>query len=305
MYKLYMNLNDGSNHVFYQNSEIPHLWLLASSGARTVAASDFYDNLIEIASKLDDELFTNEVVALVAELQMKKPSVIEISGPNGDFNKEALVALVQNYDYEKIFGTKVDRLEYYATGDSKQYFKEYQKDYRAQYRSITNIIVGINVVVFILNYVFGYLPMQYIFGGSLLSIWTWITIVLAGFTHLSFFHIFFNMSFLMSLGPVLEKRLGKVRFVSLYVFSLLVSGVFVVLLASNPTAGASGALYGLFAYFVCVTLRYGTDKQEIRNVLTTFGINIAFTLLMPGISIMGHLGGIVAGIIGFLIYDRK
>lgn len=305
MYKLFMNLNDGSNHVFYQNLNIPHLWLLASKGQRKIAASDFYNNLIELASTINDDLFTDEVASLISNIQLKNPQVLEISGPNCNFNHEVLAEEVGAFEYDKIFGEAVDRIEFYATSESEEYFKEHRKSYRAQYRNVTNILVIINVVVFVINYVIGYLPIQYIAGGSLFDITTWITILFAGFTHLSILHIFFNMSFLMSIGPALEYLLGRNRFLILYFFSLFLSGIGVVLFANYPTAGASGALYGLFAFFVCLTLKHETNKQQVRNVLTTFGINIAFTLFMPGISIIGHLGGIVAGVIAFAIFNKK
>lgn len=305
MYKLYADLNDGSNHVFYQNNTTPHLWLLATKGARKMKSSEFYDNLINIASTIGDDLFTDEVANLISTIQLVSPEFIEISGPSCDYNQAALVDYVQNFDYEKVFGTASGRTEYYATAESEEYFKEHRKNYRAQYRSLTNILVIINVVVFIVNFLVGYSPLQFILGGSLLSIGTWISILFAGFTHLSFFHIFFNMSFLMSVGPVMERVLGKSRFLILYFVSLFISGAFVVLLSNAPTAGASGALYGLFAFFICLTLKHETNQQQIRNVLSTFGINLLFTLFAPGVSIAGHLGGIVAGVVMFLIFSNK
>lgn len=305
MYKLFMDLNDGSNHVFYQNAYTPNLWLLASKGKRKIAASEFYDNLIELASQIDDDLFSDEVANFISNLQQQSPQVLAISGPNCNYNHEVLNEEVKAFEYDKIFGELINRLEFYATSESDEYFKKQRKTYRSQYRNITNILVGINVAVFIFNYLIGYLPVQYITGGSLLNIQTWISILAAGFTHLSILHIFFNMSFLMSIGPGLEYLLGRNRFLALYFFSLFFSGITVVLFTNNPTAGASGALYGLFAFFVCLTLKHETDKQQIRNVLSTFTINILFTLFMPGISIFGHLGGAVAGIIAFGIFNKK
>ncbi len=305
MYKLYADQKDGSNIVYYQNGVTPHLWLIATEGKRTISKSHFCDNLLDIASEINDDLFTNEVANLIAVLKSDNLSELQIGGMSANHSIEELRSLVDSFDYEKIFGDHVNKIEYYETAESKEYFKEYQKTHKAQYRNITNILVAINVIVFIVNMILGYIPLQFIWGGSLASVWTWLSILFAGFTQLSFLHIFFNMSFLMSLGPILERILGKSRFLTLYFVSLFVSGIFVVLFSNSPTAGASGALYGLFAFFICMTLKHETNQQQIRNVLSTFGINILFTLLAPGISIAGHLGGAVAGVIMFLIYSRK
>lgn len=306
MYKLYTDLNDGSNHVFYQNNTTPHLWLLATDGARKIESSKFFDNLIDIASQVGDDLFTSEVANMIASLQLFKCDTIQISGPSCDYNNQDLKLLIDSFDYEKIFGSKIDRIEYYATAESEEYFKEHRKTYRAQYRNITKLLVYINVAFFVFNVVFGRFPIQYIWPGmSLLNPITYLMILLGGFTHLSFFHIFFNMSFLLSVGEPLERLLGKGRFLALYFFSLFVSGIVVVLFSHAPTAGASGALYGLFTFFICLTLKHETNQQQIRNVLSTFGINILFTLLAPGISLAGHLGGAAAGVIAFLVYNRK
>lgn len=306
MYKLYTDLNNGSNHVFYQNNTTPHLWLLATNGERTIETAKFFDNLIEIASQIGDDLFTDEVASMIASIQAIDCHTIQISGPSCDYNKAELNKLIAVFDYERVLGTKIDRIEYYATAESKEYFKEHRKTYRAQYRNITKMLVYINVAVFVFNIVFGRFPIQFIWPGmSLLNPLTYLMILFGGFTHLSFFHIFFNMSFLLSVGEPLERLLGKGHFLMLYFFSLFISGIVVVLFSAAPTAGASGALYGLFTFFICLTLKHETNQQQIRNVLSTFGINILFTILAPGISIAGHLGGAIAGVIGFIVYNRK
>ncbi len=303
MYKLFIDLKDGSNHVFYQNGQTPHLWLLAMNGKREINEDVFCDNLMDIASKLDDELFTTEVATLIAHIKTVPGDMVHISGPSAKYSFEELQQLVDLYDYEQIFGTKMDKIEFYVTDESKEYFKEYQKTYRAQYRSITSIIIVLNVIVFVINMIFGYSPYQFIFGGLPLSIVSIIPIFLAGFTQFSFFHIFFNMSFLQSMGPLLEKLLGKWKFVLLYFVSMFVSGIFVIIFTSGmtATAGASGALYGLFGYFLCYVLKYGTDSNHKRSVTTSFVINILFTLMYPGISIAGHIGGAITGAVFFLI----
>lgn len=308
MYKLFVDLKDGSNRVFYQNGSAPHLWLLAMDGKRTCEFEEFTDRLIAIASEVGDDVFTDEIANLIAALSTNEIDVLEISGPSCNYDLDELKKQVQAYDFDPIFGTKVDKIEYYATEESKEYFKQQRKNYRSQYRSVTNILVTINVIVFIVNLIFGYSAIQFIPSGVGLSNgFVWLQMFFAAFTHFSFLHVFFNMSFLLSMGPMLEQILGRTKFTILYIVSIFISGISVVLFTSglHITAGASGALYGLFAYFVCYMLKYGTDAAHKRNVLSSFGVNILITFMISGISVAGHIGGAVAGIVFFFIFNRR
>ncbi|WOO87515.1 rhomboid family intramembrane serine protease [Mollicutes bacterium LVI A0039] len=308
MYKLYAIISDKERHLLYQNANVPHLWFLATMGNSRISSVSFCDHLIEIASQVEDELFTDEIAQLVTYINAISGTEILIEGPGCQFGLEQLKTLVNGYDFEQVFGDKVDRSEFIATPETSDYFNQYRKQYRSQYRSVTIIIVALNVIVFAINLIVGRFEIQYIVGTmSLLNPLTYVSILLAGFTHFSIMHIFFNMTFLQSVGPMLERVLGTTKFLILYLSSLFISGMVVVLM-SNPltvTAGASGALYGLFAYFICFMMKHGTDPVHKRNVLGTFGLNIAFTLFVPGISIAGHLGGAIAGVLFFVITDSR
>ena len=58
-------------------------------------------------------------------------------------------------------------------------------------------------------------------------------------------------------------------------------------------AGASTSLYGLFA--AIIILRYATRNPYIQQLgqsyLTLFVVNIIGSVLIPGISLAGHIGG--------------
>jgi len=62
-------------------------------------------------------------------------------------------------------------------------------------------------------------------------------------------------------------------------------------------AGASTSLYGLFA--AIIILRYATRNPYIQQLgqsyLTLFVVNIIGSVLIPGISLAGHIGGAVGG----------
>ncbi len=107
-------------------------------------------------------------------------------------------------------------------------------------------------------------------------------------------HLVFNMFALWVIGRDLEVALGKWRFLVVYLLALL-GGSTAVMLFGDPlssVAGASGAIYGLFGGIAVVVFR---AKMNPTPVLTLLAINIVLSITLPGISLLGHLGGLVVG----------
>ncbi|MET8525320.1 rhomboid family intramembrane serine protease [Micromonospora sp. NPDC005172] len=116
----------------------------------------------------------------------------------------------------------------------------------------------------------------------------------AMFLHYGVIHLLLNMWALWILGRGLEANLGPLRFGALYLIGGL-GGNVAAYLFSRPdqaTAGASTAIFGLFAALIIIHRRLGRDISQVIPILV---INLVFTLTVPGISIPGHLGGLVAG----------
>lgn len=112
-------------------------------------------------------------------------------------------------------------------------------------------------------------------------------------------HILFNMYALWMLGPSLEQAFGRLRYLALYVLSVVGGHVLVLLVASpldtswvTGVLGASGGIFGLFGAVLVAQRRIGGD---LRGIATVLGLNLAITFLVPGISWQGHVGGLVVG----------
>ncbi|WP_320069011.1 rhomboid family intramembrane serine protease [Micromonospora sp. RTGN7] len=122
----------------------------------------------------------------------------------------------------------------------------------------------------------------------------WYRLVTAMFLHYGVVHLLLNMWALWVLGRSLEANLGPLRFAALYLVAGLGGNVaaYVFSAENAATAGASTAIFGLFAALIVIERRMG---RSISSVLPILVINLVFTLTVPGISIPGHLGGLVTG----------
>lgn len=115
----------------------------------------------------------------------------------------------------------------------------------------------------------------------------------AAFLHIGPLHLIVNMLALAIVGPGLERVFGAWRYLSVYLLGALGGSVAVYLFDSpfGAVAGASGAIYGLFAATLVVLRNLGLDA---RFMLFAVGLNFVVSFA-PGISLLGHLGGFVAG----------
>jgi membrane associated rhomboid family serine protease len=123
----------------------------------------------------------------------------------------------------------------------------------------------------------------------------WYRMVTGAFLHGGLFHIAMNMYVLYVLGPQLERALGRLEYLAVYVVAMLAGSAGALLLSPfDPTVGASGAIYGLFGAAVVLQRRLGIDPWR-SGIAMLIGINVVLTFAIPGISIGGHLGGLVGG----------
>jgi len=120
------------------------------------------------------------------------------------------------------------------------------------------------------------------------------------FAHFNLLHLGMNCWVLVAVGAVAERELGKARFVLLFVLSGALGFVASDLWGiTAPTAGASGAVFGLFGAVAVVMLRLKSRNTSIFGVIA---LNLVITFLVPNISWQGHLGGLVVGAGIALVY---
>jgi membrane associated rhomboid family serine protease len=176
--------------------------------------------------------------------------------------------------------------------------------------SITQTLIVINVAVFIAEVASGspagggiggtVYDHGALFGPAISQSHDYWRLLTAGFLHDGFLHILFNMIFLYFIGPLLEPAIGRLNFAAVY-FASLLAGSFGALLFTPDavTVGASGAIFGVFGAVLVVAYDRGIPIWQSGLGLTLV-INLVFTLSLSNISIGGHLGGLLAGIISGL-----
>lgn len=138
--------------------------------------------------------------------------------------------------------------------------------------------------------------------------WRMITVM---FTHStgSYFHILGNMFALWLFGREIERWLGKIRFLVLYLLAGWGGSLFVQLWVYVnpesiivPTVGASGAIFGVMGATL-VGLR--SMNASITSLVVLLAINFAIGL-QPGsqISWQAHLGGFIVGGVVMAIFMK-
>lgn len=117
----------------------------------------------------------------------------------------------------------------------------------------------------------------------------------AGFLHFGPVHVALNMLSLWIIGRDIEPVFGRARFAVVYFLSLVGGSVAVFLFGSvnSGTAGASGAVWGVLGAVLVTVLRLKLNPQPVLVVLA---INAVISFL-PGVSLLGHLGGFVVGVL--------
>ncbi len=123
----------------------------------------------------------------------------------------------------------------------------------------------------------------------------WWRLFTSAFLHYGLLHMGFNVFILVLLGRMLEPAMGWWRMLLLYGVSLTGGALGALVVEPGAfTAGASGAVFGLAGAVVIAERSSGVRWQE-SGILMFLVINIVFSLLVPRVSIGGHLGGMIVG----------
>ncbi|WP_121615048.1 rhomboid family intramembrane serine protease [Virgibacillus halodenitrificans] len=170
---------------------------------------------------------------------------------------------------------------------------------------LTYLLLAVNILLFILLEANGgsqSIPTLIEFGAKYnpdIMAGEWWRIVSSMFLHIGLLHLFMNMLAVYYLGIAVERMYGSWRFIVIYFLAGIGGGIASFAFSQHVSAGASGALFGLFGALLFFGLHYKKIFFQTmgKNVLILIGINILFGFLVPQIDNAAHLGGLIAGFI--------
>ena len=177
------------------------------------------------------------------------------------------------------------------------------------------------LLIFLNLFVFGFMvgsgvswispdPETLVHWGANFSAYTfgeWWRLITCTFLHIGVFHLVFNMYALLFIGWMLEPHIGSGRFALAYILTAVFASC--ISLWWHPyvvSAGASGAIFGMYGVFLALLTTNLIEKTSRRPLLISVCIFVGYNL-MQGTSGMvdnaAHIGGLLSGFgIGYLYY---
>ncbi len=125
-------------------------------------------------------------------------------------------------------------------------------------------------------------------------------LILAMFLHANIIHLGVNMYALYILGPQIENFFGKYKFLFIYIVSGIVGSLFSILFLPDYIVGvgASGAIFGLLSALIYFGNYYRVYFGTVikTQLLPLIVFNLAISLIVSGIDLAAHIGGLVGGL---------
>jgi len=183
----------------------------------------------------------------------------------------------------------------------------------------TNVLIGLNIVVFMLESAMGTAFT------SALALWPLgagffpTQLVTYAFVHVGLMHIAFNMIGVLTFGRDLELLWGTRRFV-IYYFACAIAaaltqlGVGLLTGSASPTAGASGAVFGLLLAYALrfpqrrLMLLFPPIPMRAPVFAVVYGaieLFLGVTGTQEGVAHFAHLGGMLGGFLLLTAWRRR
>jgi membrane associated rhomboid family serine protease len=163
---------------------------------------------------------------------------------------------------------------------------------------VTQALIGLNIVLYLVLLAHPSLQNDWWMVGNGVASGQWYRLITSAFLPgtggLGLLDIAFNMWALLVVGPAMERQLGAVRYLAVYLASALGGSLAFYFLAPPATAalGASGAIFGLFGAWFVIARRLGLDA---RGVVFLIVVNLFLSFVVPDIAWQAHVGGLVTG----------
>lgn len=183
---------------------------------------------------------------------------------------------------------------------------------------VTPIIIDLNLLIYLAMIISGLGLVS--FKGSDLLNWganfrplttdgQWWRLLTSTFLHGGLMHILANMYGLLFVGIFIESLLGAKKYASVYLLTgILASVASIWWYDATVSVGASGAIFGLYGFFLACLLLKVFPPEFGKAFLASTLVFVGFNLLMGftgGIDNAAHIGGLLSGFILGLIMSRQ
>jgi rhomboid protease GluP len=267
--------------------------------------------------------FNGNELSVVSE--MIKDELMDIKGKNKKNIAvffTAFEAAKNNISSDTIESNKaaITELRFVTAASIEQEQKDAEEIDRAMNLSGSNMyvtygIMAINVLVFILMVVNGaglFAPNGYVhlkWGSDYAPLTLsgdWWRLITNVFIHFGIIHLAMNMYCLYTLGIYLEPMLGKAKYTAAYLCTGVLASIVSLWWHNDPvnSAGASGAVFGMYGLFLALLTTSLIPKQIRQPMLQNIVIFVAYNLfygLKGGVDNAAHVGGLLSGfIIGYI-----
>ncbi|MDO4437976.1 MAG: rhomboid family intramembrane serine protease [Eubacteriales bacterium] len=184
---------------------------------------------------------------------------------------------------------------------------------------VTYSLIGLNIIYFLFLSMLGDtetdIDMMIKYGAMyeplLLEKGEYFRLLSSCFMHFGIEHLVSNMLVLFLMGDNLERYLGHIKFLILYIASGIIGNV-VSLYYHNiigefvVSAGASGAVFGVSGAILWILMRNKgqLDELSLNRILLMIGMNIYIGVTGSGVDNAAHIGGLLSGFILAVLFYR-
>lgn len=264
---------------------------------------DFSMNVLSIY--LDKNFYTNKI----DNFDEKYISILikdEDDFINNEYINKAYKNLRDKFVYKEEGFELISKLTKEIEEKNIKEGQEREKYMRNNKPIITYILIFINIIMFVLMYMLGNgsenTNTLIDFGANyilLTKAGEYYRLITSGFLHIGIIHLLLNMYSLYIVGSQVEYFYGKVKYIIIYLFSLIMGSLFTVALSSVNTvsAGASGAIFGLLGSILYFGVKYRgyIGNSLVNQIVPVVVLNLIIGFTTPGIGNAAHIGGLVGG----------
>lgn len=215
-----------------------------------------------------------------------------------DYYPDLSKKLVFNEDGVQLFMKISDDISKHNKVDAEHI----ESVFKMKYPIVTYLLIALNVILYVIPVLtnsYDIIINNFCVYGPLIKAGQYYRIITGAFLHGGILHLAFNCYALYVIGSQLESYLGKVRYLIIYLFSAVTASLFSIIFNSNPSIGASGAIFGLMGALVYFGYHYRVYLGNVlkSQIIPLILFNLLIGALSTGIDNFAHIGGLIGGLL--------